>query len=253
MTNKTWLKWSVEEVELLKTHWKSSTMEVLLNTFPNRKYSSLMLKATALGIKSEIKRKRKGSLDFLDKINIQSSYWWGFIMADGHLTKKGELIIQLNKIDNNHLTKLANLLGITTNIRKDLTILRIQDKKFGEKWLNIFNIITPKTYTPPNLSIFYTKELLLPFFIGLVDGDGCIWKSKNWLNLRVELHGNWFLELQNISEKLKLYYDIDCKVKMTKRNTSKLEINTKKDLRILKDYIKNVSYLERKWSKLDTL
>jgi hypothetical protein len=254
MQNKTWLKWSEEEIELLKIHWKSSTMEILLNTFPNRKYTSLMLKATELGIKSEIKRKRKGSLEFLNNINIQTAYWWGFIMADGHLTKKGELIIQLNKKDENHLNKLALLLNTKTNIIKEnFIILRIQDKNFGKKWLDIFNINTPKTYTPPNLSLFYNKELLLPFLIGLIDGDGCIWKSKNWLNLRIELHSNWFSELQIISNNLKEFYDIECKVKTTKRGTSKIDINTKKDLKILKDYIKNVEFMERKWSKLDTL
>lgn len=253
MENKTWLKWSEEETELLRTHWESSTMEVLLQTFPNRQYNSLMNKANSLGIKSKIKRKRKGSLDFLDSINTQSSYWWGFIMADGHLTKKGELIIHLNKTDDVHLSKLANMLHIETRIRKDIAILRIQDLSFGKKWLEIFNINSPKTYTPPNLSLFYNKEILLPFFIGLVDGDGCIWESKNWLQLRVELHGNWFTELQHMAQQLKVHYNIDCKVKMTKRGFAKLEINTKKDLRILKEYVKNVDFLERKWSKLDTL
>lgn len=254
MKNKTWQKWTLEEIELLKTHWKSSSMEELLNQFPNRNYNSLMLKAQSLGIKSEIQRKRKGSLDFLDSINLKSAYWWGFIMADGHLTKKGELIIQLNKRDENHLNKLALLLNSKTNtIKEDYVILRVQDKNFGKKWLNIFNINTPKTYTPPNLSIFYNKELLLSFFIGLIDGDGCIWESKKWLNLRIELHGNWLNELQIISNHLKSMYDIDSKVKMTKRGTSKIDINTKKDLKILKDYIKNSECLERKWSRLDSL
>lgn len=253
MKNKTWKKWTEDEIELLKIHWESSTMEELFKTFPNRTYNSLMLKAQEVGVKSKIKRKRKGSLDFLDSININSAYWWGFIIGDGHLTKKGELIIQLNKKDKYHLDKLANLLNTKTRIRKDSVFLRIQSKSFGEKWLKIFNIVTPKTYTPPNLSIFYTKQLLLPFFIGLIDADGCIWESKNWLNLRIELHGNWFTELQFISEQLKIHYNIESKIKITKKGTSKLDINTKKDLKILRDYVQNVEFMERKWSKLDTL
>jgi len=254
MENKTWKKWNTEEIDLLKIHWESSSMTELLNHFPNRKYTSLMLKARELGIKSKIKRKRKGSLDFLDIVNIRSSYWWGFIMADGHLTKKGELIIQLNRKDETHLNKLALLLNTKTRIIKEnFVLLRIQDKNFGEKWLEVFNIKTPKTYTPPNLSIFYNKELLIHFFIGLIDGDGCIWESKKWLNLRIELHSNWFTELQLISNKLKEFYNIDSKVKITKKGTSKLEINTKKDLKILKEYTKDNECLERKWSKLDPL
>ncbi len=253
MQNKTWNRWTEEEIELLKIHWKSSTMENLLKTFPNRKYSSLMLKATELGIKSEIKRKRKGSLNYLDVLHPNSCYWWGFIIADGHLTKKGELIITLNEKDELHLTKLAKHLNCSLSKRLNFVTLRIQDQKFGNNWLKILNINSPKTYTPPDLSIFLSKIDLLPFFIGLIDGDGCIWESKNWLQLRVELHGNWFNILQLISSKLKLFYDIECKVKLTKRGTSKIDINTKKDLKILKDFINNTEYLERKWSKLESL
>lgn len=33
---------------------------------------------------------------------------------------------------------------------------------------------TKKTYYPPDLSIFLTKENLVYFLIGFIDGDGCI-------------------------------------------------------------------------------
>lgn len=253
MKNKTWSKWTKEECEKLKIHWKSSTMEELLKVFPNRTYNTLMQKAQSFGIKSEIQRKRKGSLEFLNTLNSKSCYWWGFIIADGHITHKGELIISLNELDTDHLNKLAKHLNRYTSKRLNMVNLRIQDKKFGKEWLTKLKINSPKTYTPPDLSVFLTQNNLLPFFIGMIDGDGCIWESKNWLNLRVELHGNWLNTLQLLSDKLKEFYDIDCKVKTTKRGTSKIDINTKKDLLILKNYINNVEFLERKWSKLDTL
>lgn len=263
MKNKTWLKWTEDQIELLKVHWKSSTMEELLKQFPNRKYNSLMLKAQQLGIKSEVQRKRKGSLDYLNTLNTNSCYWWGFIMADGHLSKKGELIISLDNKDKNHLEKLAKHLNRFVTERVYINSfngklskscnLRIQDKKFGEKWLSILKINSAKTYTPPDLSIFLSEENLINFFIGLIDGDGCIWESKNWLNMKIELHLNWLNTLRLLSSELKKFYDIDCKVFVNKRGTSNLVINTKKDLRILKSYIKNTEFLERKWSKLDTL
>lgn len=247
---KTWTKWTEEEIELLKIHWKSSTMEQLLAVFPTRKYNILMQKAREVGIKSQIKRKRKGSLNFLDNITEESCYWWGFIMADGHITKKGELIITLKNVDIEHLKVLSNNLKCTVSERKGMCTLRIQDKQFGNKWLSLLEINSAKTYTPPNLSIFITKENLLPFFIGLVDGDGCIWKSKNWLNLRVELHGNWLNTLQLISDKLQEFYNISSKVKTTKKGTSKLDINTKKDLALLKEYTNKIYCMSRKWDKL---
>lgn len=253
MTNKTWNKWTQQEDELLRYHWENSIMEILMKTFPNRTYNSLMCRAQKLGIKSAIKRKRKGSLDFLNNLNLLSYYWWGFIMADGHISHKGELVITLSKIDKDHLLRLAKHLERDIQERGNFCILRIQDSRFGKKWLNDLKIVGPKTYFPPDLTIFLNKDALLSFFIGMIDGDGCIWETKGWLNSRIELHGSWLATLQLISSKLKEFYDIDCKVKMTKRGTSRLEINTKKDLKILKDYIKNVEYLERKWSKLDTL
>jgi hypothetical protein len=260
---KTWNKWSEEEREKLKIHWKSSTMKELLEQFPNRTYQSLMKEASKLGIKSEVARKRKGSLEFLNQLNPKSCYWWGFIIADGHLAKRGDLIIQLDIQDENHLKKLNEYLNTTIYYKESLNtytknlskqvILRIADKSFANKWLNILSINAPKTYFPPDLSIFYTKEYLLPFVIGLIDGDGCIWEGNDWLNLRIELHGNWLNTLQLISDKLKKFYDIDCKIKTSKRGFSQLNINTKKDLKILKDYIPNVNYLERKWNKLSNL
>ena len=71
--------------------------------------------------------------------------------------------------------------------------------------------------------------------------------------MRIELHGNWLNTLQIISNKLKEFYDVDCKITTSKRGFSQLNINTKKDLKILKDYISNVDYLERKWNKLSNL
>lgn len=265
MVNKTWQKWTNEEIELLKVHWPKATMEELISVFPNRKYNSIMQKAGQLKVKSETNRARRGSFEFLDNLNKNSAYWWGFIMADGHISKRGELAISISSKDKDHLLKLANHLNtkIITRLSKnsynngfhEMSNLVLGDKVFGKKWLSILEINDKKTYYPPNLNIFLNKELFIYFFIGLVDGDGCIWLNGNkknpWPNLRIELHINWFDTLQLISNKLKEFYDIECKVKVTKKNTSKLEINTKKDLNILKEFSNNcLDKLERKWFKL---
>lgn len=167
MINKTWQKWTEHETDSLKYHWCNSSMLELLAAFPNRNYTSLMLKAQQLGVKSIINRHRKGSLKFLDELTKDSCYWWGFIIADGHLTSKGELVINLSVKDVIHLRKLAKQLNCKISIRKYLNsytkcmaeccILRIQDKEFGKKWLKILKIVSPKTYNPPDLSVFLTK------------------------------------------------------------------------------------------------
>lgn len=261
LKSKKFNKWSKNEDEILKEAWRHDSMSELLKKFPNRTYDSLMLRANKfLHIKSEINRNRIGSLNFLDSINKKSSYWWGFIMADGTLSENNGLYILLSCVDELHLKKLSKILGCNMHKRtvinnytkklSDVIYLTISDKKFSIKWLNILKIHSPKTYTAPDLSIFMTKEALLSFFIGLIDGDGCIWESRNWIQLRIELHINWFDTLFLISNKLKEFYDIDSKVKITKRGTSKIEINTKKDLRILFSNLDGLDYLERKWNKL---
>lgn len=257
--NKTWLKWTDEEVESLKIHWPHSTMKELLEAFPNRNYNMLMQKAQSLDIRSQIDRKRKGSFGFLDTLNKNSAYWWGFIMADGHLSSVGALIVTISSKDKSHLEKLATHLNcsVSTKVKKsgygtsEMSSVVLQDISFATKWLDILNIHSPKTYTPPDLSIFYTPELFIYFFLGLIDGDGCIWISKDWPNLRIELHGNWFSTLEDMSKKLKDFYGIESKVKMTKRGTSKIDINTKEDLIKLRKYCTKVECLDRKWLRLD--
>ena len=146
---KQWKKWTNEEIELLKIHWKSSSMETLLKQFPNRNYNSLMNKAKEVGVKSEAQRKRKGSFDFLDKITTDSAFWWGFIIADGYLSPRGELSITIHNKDVKYLEILANKLNVKLKFYKKFTRLAMQSKIFGGKWLKIFNINSPKTYTPP--------------------------------------------------------------------------------------------------------
>lgn len=252
-----WTRWDSVQDELLKISWEHDKMDILLNKFPNRTYNQLMKRAGFLGIKSKTNRSRKGNLYFLDTLNSKSCYWWGFIIADGYLSKKGELKVSLNVKDTIHLQKLANHLETavkySTNHNTDYCIISTGNKELANKWLSILEINKPKTYYPPNLSIFLTKDNLLPFFIGIIDGDGCIWESKKWINLRIELHGNWLNTLQLISNKLKEFYDIDCKIKTSKRGYAQLNINTKKDLKILRNNIYNVEYLERKWNKLTSL
>ena len=258
MRFKTQTKWSPEEILLLEDKWKNAlSKQELKREFPNRTHSSLINKAQQLRIKSDHKRKRIGSLKFLDQLTTESCYWWGFIMADGHITNKGEVIISIHKNDENHLKILSEKLETPIHYqpsKPNLCRVSIQDSNFGNKWLELLEIKGPKTYFPPNLDVFFTMENLLPFLIGFIDGDGCIWESKGWLNLRVEIHGNWILKLERISELLNQFYKIKSKTGKNKRGYAQLTINTKEDLKKLRDYVKTIpNSLNRKWDKLNVL
>lgn len=258
-------KWTKDQDELLKEAWKSYSMEDLLKTFPTRDYTSLMNRAKQLGVRCERDRRRLGELNFLDFENLckESAYWWGFIMADGHLAIDNTLVIQLSKDDEDFLQKLANRLKCSLHDVESIngftgkptrySKLNIRDKQRLIKYKEILKMEnTAKTYFPPDLSIFMTEEFLLPFFIGFTDGDGCIWLTNKgtWPELKIELHKSWINNLTLISQKLKEFYNITATVKISKKDTAVLSITKKECFTKLKENLNNLDYMHRKWDKI---
>ena len=101
-------------------------------------------------------------------------------MADGHISEKDVIC---NSVDKDHLIKLANLLNVKINSKKytnsynqkvsEIHNLSASNKDLILKWRDMLRMEhTAKTYFPPNLNIF--NNLFIYFFIGFVDGDGCI-------------------------------------------------------------------------------
>lgn len=259
--------WTSEEEKLLKEAWENYPMEKLLECFPNRTYKQLMCKARILGVKSKINRKRKGSLRFLDTLNPNSAYWWGFIMADGHLSPKGEFIITLSEKDKNHLSVLAELLNCEMRLLSKkskynlngstFVEIRIGDKKFVNKWYNILNYINPKTINPPKLDIFFEYDLLIYFLIGFIDGDGSIWRHNNIENkigsisLKIELHPSWESILNLICDNVYKFYNIKFNIKVNKKGYVQAVISSQEDLIKLYQYVHNCNYMKRKWDKVE--
>ncbi len=259
---KTFKIWSSNEDILLKKLWNSASTHNLREAFPDRTKHSLYHRARVLNIKCSNKgsRKRIGNFDFLDTLTTQSCYWWGFIMADGHISNRGELKVGISEIDKNHLEKLATHLGsnVTTTITKSnnytklpsTTVnLTLSDKPRITKWLDILKIKDAKTYSPPDLTIFLTKENLLPFFIGFVDGDGSIWYSRGRLVLGFQIHSSWLTVINTISSKLFEFYNIKLNVKLDNSGYTRAEIHRKDSFKVIVDLLPQVDYLERKWNK----
>jgi intein/homing endonuclease len=127
------------------------------------------------------------------------------------------------------------------------------DAEFGKKWLEILEIRDKKTYVPPNLDIFFDKERLVYFFIGLVDGDGCIWlRKKRWIHLKIEIHVNWLPVLQKLSIALKELYGIESKVSVSKKNTAVMQINGVENFRLLQSFLIGIDFMERKWDQIQS-
>lgn len=259
------VKWTKEEEDLLRFHWENSDMETLLRALPNRTYSQMMNKSRLLKVTSKVQRKRHGSLNFLDNLTKQSAYWWGFIMADGHLSPRGELCICLSGKDQDYLKVLAKHLKCKTTLRiksggysitdSEFIDLRIQDKKFQEKWYSILEYTNPKTYNPPKLDIFYDKELLIYFLIGLIDGDGSIWISNQTetncgsISLRIEVHPSWENRFRELFSKVEEFYNIKFNIKTSSKGYIKADIASRKDLEAMLQYLDECDYMARKWDK----
>lgn len=131
------------------------------------------------------------------KINPESSYWAGFLAADGWISSKSNLIgLELCATDDEHLKKFCRFIGrqeiLDYRERKScfnygkpyfrLASVKITNKKIKEDLDKNFNIIPKKTFIikPPVIdSIFW------PHFIrGYVDGDGSIGFRKSSKKIR---------------------------------------------------------------------
>lgn len=258
--------WTEEEIKILKQLWPiAKSKKELIDALPKHSHNSMMCKAQELGIKAKINRKRIGSLEFLNQLNSKSAYWWGFIMADGCLTPKGELCITISDKDLEYLSVLQSHLNCNLyhtfkvcsgfSTESGFVTIRIQDKEFQNNWYDKLNYINPKTSNPPNLNIFYTPELLIYFLIGLIDGDGSIWRSnqtstnKGSLSIRIEMHPNWKYTLEELFQKIYEFYGIKFNIRMSKRGYVKAEIAGIEHIKKLYTFVKkeNCDFLDRKW------
>ena len=245
-------KWTKEEEELLKVAWETYSMEDLLKSFPNRTYQKILLHAQQKGYKNINYRGRKTNLEFLDlkKITPKNAYWWGFIMADGHLSKTNSLMISLKNVDKTHLEKLSKHINSTIRENNGFCFLSANDKKLISECKDILHMEhTSKTYFPPVLNIF--EDFFIYFLIGFIDGDGCLWLNKNYPQLKIELYKTWLDNLNYFKEILKTKYNIEnVKVEISKKDTAVLKIGNRWDIIKISEYCKDVDYLERKWDKI---
>ena len=172
-------------------------------------------------------------------------------MADGHISKTNTLIISLKNTDKGHLQKIAKRLSVEVK-ENDKGFVKIQgnDKLRIESWRETLCMEeTAKTYFPPKLEVFQNDFVY--FFIGFVDGDGCIWFSRNYPQLKIELHKSWKGNLDRFAKILKENYGLESvTTKISKKGTAVLTIAKREDIIALGNYAKEVEYLERKWDKI---
>jgi hypothetical protein len=262
-----YLKWSVEEIELLKQNYPTCSPKELKKIFPNRTIESLHRYASLNGFKKQIKN-FSSAIDILLNDDLESYYWIGFILADGSTDEeKGRLKIAVSKKDLNHLKKFQDYIKcekLITNSKQscnalgkeDLSVICVYNKDIVKKINQKFDIKKQKTYNPPDVHIFdnLTIDQMISLIIGYIDGDGCIYKHlSGYITIQIVSHQSWlpvFLYWVNIISET---YDIISPTpKVNYNGLAQIGLNKKTLIHSLKNFgIKNnLPILQRKWAKI---
>jgi hypothetical protein len=189
---------------------------------------------------------------FFDELNEKSSYWLGFLYADGFVRmkdgKSGELKIKLKDTDKNHIEKFLIDIECKKTIKCGIdnkskfcsvtVYSNVMVNKLFE--LGCFNNKTQKIRLP-NLN----KDLMHHFIRGYFDGDGSVSKVKNRTNsFTVSICSN-----VNFNDELIDFLGFGKPYKYD--NYSVIKINKIMDIVNFRDYIYSnaVTLLERKLNK----
>jgi intein/homing endonuclease len=128
-------------------------------------------------------KKRKYSLNegFFNNINESSSYWLGFLYADGSV-RRGRLRLKLKVTDRTHIEKFLKDIGSNAPIKfgsynnVEFCEVHINSTKFVDRLFEL-GCLENKTQKIrlPNIP----NDMINHFIRGYFDGDGCISKVKD--------------------------------------------------------------------------
>lgn len=202
-------------------------------------------------------RKYNFNEHFFDELNEKSSYWLGFLYADGSVRmkdgKSGELRVKLKDTDKEHIEKFLKDIecdkpikcGVegkskfcSVTVYSNLLVNRLFD--LGCIKNKTFKIGLPKL----------NDEYITHFIRGYFDGDGCISKVKNkWYHITIAGNEGFIFSLKKIlSDKgiLKINIYSSGKIKI-------LSITNLTDVFKFKNIIYNYAtvFLRRKKNKFD--
>lgn len=183
------------------------------------------------------------NLKFFEKVNKESSYFIGLLFADGSISDKGKITLNLSKKDIEIVEIFKEKLKTNKpifSVKKTNSIsFSFQNKIISEQLYN-FGLIPNKSLIL-KFSDKIPSEYLKDYIRGYFDGDGCvsITKNKNSSSLRVHFVGTYEM-LEGIQNVLINKLNIT-KTKINQisknKNTFQFEIRRKNDIILFRDYI----------------
>lgn len=201
--------WTQEEKNELVIRYSDTPIDELIEKFGKSK-SSIRQMATRMGLKKK-RAVDKSSLNHncFTAITTESSYWAGFLAADGTIGDNAAIQVKLSGKDHSHLELFNKFIGRDkpvarytrdTNLGKgfDTSHLQFTSHQMKKDLESIYKLGPRKSLTlePPT---HLWGDIAFSFIKGYIDGDGyiCIPKGSNLP--RVEILGTKpFLEWINI-------------------------------------------------------
>jgi len=200
----------------------------------------------------------------LDQTNV-SAYWIGFLLADGWVSGNTSIALELGSKDKEHIEKYAKYVGAkvgkyvrNTNFKKNYTYFNVTTRncEVVPKICSKYDINERKTTNPPKLSLYnITDDQWISLFIGFVDGDGCIYRTKTGYNkINIQIHPSWKNNLEFLNKRIHDILNQSSRAKVLNINngTVALCISKESTIQCLLECVQryNLPILTRKWSKI---
>lgn len=247
----------------IKYNWSQDNIKSIINMYVNdnlsandiaKKYNCYDTTILDILNKNGIDTKRKRikhnftkyevNENYFDVIdNEEKAYWFGFLLADGHVTNNGKIMLTLQEEDYEHLEKFKDALDSNHPIHKHKTYgsynITIGSKKLNQSlWDKGFNNNKSWDYDVIKIISYVPKELINHFIRGYFDGDGCVGIYKQSYSNGKIYHVS-ILGIKPFLEYIKQQVNIKCQIKHDKRtfNTYQLIIRNKEEILRFKEYL----------------
>lgn len=222
-------RYNKAELRKLKLLFSVASKSEILSVFPNRTWSSLRHTAYHLGYsrgKFALNIPKNNFCRLLESSPV-AHYWVGFLLADGSLSKKGQLTLSCCVENKNHIEHFASFVNSRVKIEKESTSgykigkpycrVAIASKINSQKLTDKFGFYNRKTYNPPPIEKYcdIEQDLFLSLLVGFIDGDGTIrqtssrGKRRNACAIRIKLHKSWLVFLTMCCDRLNAIIQMD--------------------------------------------
>lgn len=251
-------KWTEEEFRILREFYGKPNGLDILEEKLGRNKKAIMKVASRFSIHGTIRNGLSKDLSFFSTPNLLSSYWAGFIAADGYIdyspeTHTYKVSIALAIKDAHHLEQLKIHAKIESCVKYRDTFAKLQVQGV-KQWIGDLhdNFNLPKgaksliLKPPTNLSL----DNSLAFIKGLIDGDGTICKTDRW---KIGIVGTYemMVWVKKIFDKLFPYYNRISNV-VKHKSIYEYTVGGRRCVEIVR-FLKTIDTpeLERKWSKIN--